>query len=510
MRILLLLAAALPLVAQCTYQVTPLSATVSAEANQTGTVRVTAPNGCAWTAASDSSWLKVVLGQTGSGTGQVGWSVDRNPAGTPRSGRLTVAGQGVVITQAGQNCSYTPIGETSRTFDVSGGNGVFEINTTCQWQALSSASWIKTTSTGDARGVINYTVDRNPCTGVRSGTITVGSQQFSIVQDGSPSNLTISPTSGTVGSGGGTADLTVTTGSGCTWSAQSSADWLTVVPVGGSGPQRLEYRAAANTGTARTGIIRVGPQSFTLNQDGAPGPTMRITAIVNAASYATPPVAPGEIVTIYGTAIGPTTLVKPQLTSDGTALTKLLGATSVLFDGTQAAMIYTSEGQVSAVVPYGVAGKQTTSVVVEYNGTRSPAFPVTVAASSPAIFTLDQSGKNAGAILNQDFSINGTTNPAERGSVIQIFCTGAGVTLPASVDGQLTGVPLPELSLPVAVLIGGAESRILYKGGAPGSVAGLTQINAEVPLGILPGDVVPVRIRIGDRDTQDGVTVSVK
>jgi uncharacterized protein (TIGR03437 family) len=340
--------------------------------------------------------------------------------------------------------------------------------------------------------------------------IAVGTQQFQVSQDGAASNLTISPTSATLTSAGGTGAINVTTGSGCAWTAQSSADWLIPATTAGSGSSSLAYRATANTGATRTGIIRIGPQGFTLTQAAVPGPTMAVTAIVSAASYAQPPVAPGEIVTIYGTAIGPSTLVTPQLTAENRAFPKLLGATRVFFDDTPAAMIYASETQVSAVVPYAVAGKTTTSVVVEYNGVRSAAFSATVAASAPAIFTLDQSGRNAGAILNQDYSVNGTANPAARGSVVQIYCTGAGVTLPPSVDAELTGTPLPELSLPVSVLIGGAEAKIWYKGGAPGLVAGLTQINAEVPLGILVGDAVPVKIRIGDRDTQDGVTLAIR
>jgi uncharacterized protein (TIGR03437 family) len=514
MRILLLLAAAAPLFGQCTYSVTPTAAVnISSGSTNVGTVSVTTQNNCAWTYSTAATWLSFTFGpnnRQGSGSGSFGWAADRNPTGNARTGVISVANQTVTIVQAGQTCSSAAVGETSASVATSGGRGVFQIKTNCSWKATSNASWITVSGEGDVDGTINYTVAPNTCVADRTGVITAGTVQYQILQYGAAGNLTLSPLTATIGSAGGSGTVGIATGTGCAWTAVSSADWLTLAAAGGSGPFSLTYRAASNTGAQRTGIIRIGPQGFTLTQDAVPGPTMRISAIVNAASYAAPPVAPGEIVAIYGTAIGPSTLVRPQLTTDGKSLTKLLGGTRVLFDDTPAAMIYTLDTQVSAVAPYDVSGKTTVNVTVEYNGVRSAAFPVTVAASAPAIFTLDQSGKNAGAILNQDYSVNGTSNPAARGSVIQIFCTGAGVTLPASVDGELTGTPLPELTLPVSVLIGGAEAKILYKGGAPGSVAGLTQINAEVPLGIATGDAVAVRIRIGDRETQDGVTVSVR
>jgi uncharacterized protein (TIGR03437 family) len=150
-------------------------------------------------------------------------------------------------------------------------------------------------------------------------------------------------------------------------------------------------------------------------------------------------------------------------------------------------------------------------VQVEYNGVLSAAFPVAVGAVSPAIFTLDQSGTGPGAIRNQDYSVNSASNPVPRGGVILIYGTGTGVTIPASVDAALTAGPdFPQVALPVFVTIGGANAKIYYAGGTPDSVAGLTQINVEVPAGIAPGDNVPVQIRVGDADSTPGVTIAVK
>jgi len=65
------------------------------------------------------------------------------------------------------------------------------------------------------------------------------------------------------------------------------------------------------------------------------------------------------------------------------------------------------------------------------------------------------------------------------------------------------------VALPVSVTIGGANAKVWYAGGTPGSVAGLTQINAEIPAGIVPGDQVPIQIHVGDSDSTPGVTVAV-
>ena len=45
--------------------------------------------------------------------------------------------------------------------------------------------------------------------------------------------------------------------------------------------------------------------------------------------------------------------------------------------------------------------------------------------------------------------------------------------------------------------------------GAPGSVAGVFQVNVQVPSGITVGSAVPVMITLGTSNTQNGVTIAV-
>ena len=120
-----------------------------------------------------------------------------------------------------------------------------------------------------------------------------------------------------------------------------------------------------------------------------------IASIQNAASFVLGPVAPGEIVTIFGSAMGLATGLDWQLTPAGTVPTNL-ASTSVSFDGVAAPLIYASALQVSAVVPYEVAGNSTTKVQLSYLGLVSNPLTVQVAAAAPGIFTANSLGSGQG------------------------------------------------------------------------------------------------------------------
>src|SRR5450759_922669 len=97
--------------------------------------------------------------------------------------------------------------------------------------------------------------------------------------------------------------------------------------------------------------------------------------------------------------MGPASIVTLQV-SNGT-VTNLLAGTQVLFGCVAAPMVYTLKGQVSAVVPYGVAGKTSTQVQVAYQTAVSNTLTVPVRAATPAIFSLDSTGVGPGAILSK-------------------------------------------------------------------------------------------------------------
>jgi endo-1,4-beta-xylanase len=235
-------------------------------------------------------------------------------------------------------------------------------------------------------------------------------------------------------------------------------------------------------------------------------PTLNATAIVNAASYQSGAVAPGELVTVYGADLGPGTLVGAALAANGLVSSNLSG-TQVLFDGVAAPIVYALAGQTSVVVPYEASGKQQTMVQYEFNGIVSNTVALAVVPSAPAIFAADASGKGPGAIRNQDNSLNTAQNPAKAASVIQIYGTGGGATAGVDVDGALAGSG--KQALPVTATLGGLTALVLYAGPAPGEVNGVMQVNVTVPSGLASG-AQPVIITVGGVASQSGITVAIQ
>lgn len=237
--------------------------------------------------------------------------------------------------------------------------------------------------------------------------------------------------------------------------------------------------------------------------------SISVAGIASAASYAGGGVAPGEIVILAGTGLGPATLTTAALNAQG-EIARTLAGTRILFDDVPAPLIYVSATQSSAVVPYSVAGKQSVRLVVEQGADRSPVINVPVLAAKPALFSADSSGRGPGAILNQDTSFNSAANPAAKGSVIVLFGTGEGQTDPPGADGRVATSVFPKPALPVAVTIGNTRvTQLNYAGAAPGLVSGVFQINVVIPPETPSGNV-PVTVTIGSFTSQSGLTVAVR
>ncbi len=241
----------------------------------------------------------------------------------------------------------------------------------------------------------------------------------------------------------------------------------------------------------------------------ANAPSLTSAGVVNGATALAGPVSPGGILVIYGSRLGPAALTTLRLDAQGRVATTLAG-TRILFDGVPAPLIYTSSGQVSVIAPYSLAGRTTSQMVAELNGVKSLALTVPVSSVSPGLFSVDFSGRNQVAALNENGSVNGPGNGAERGKLLVLYGSGSGTFRSNPVDGAVIGLPLPELLFPLSVQIGGREAEILYSGPAPGLVSGVFQINARVPDGIEPGDRVSIRVRSGTTDSPVGTTIAVK
>jgi uncharacterized protein (TIGR03437 family) len=229
----------------------------------------------------------------------------------------------------------------------------------------------------------------------------------------------------------------------------------------------------------------------------------------NAASYQSGLAAPGEIVTLFGIGVGPAQGAGPSIIG-GQRFDVQAGNTRVLFDGTPAPVVYASSTQVSAIVPYSVAGQNYTNVSIEVSGAPSDPIPVSVSDAGPGIFTHDGSGKGQAAALNQDYSVNSSLKPAAVGSVIMLFATGEGLTNPAGTDGIIAGAIAPRPILPITATVDGQPAEVLYAGGAPFEVAGVLQINVRLPLAARTGTAIPLRVQVGTHTSADGVTIAIQ
>jgi uncharacterized protein (TIGR03437 family) len=203
----------------------------------------------------------------------------------------------------------------------------------------------------------------------------------------------------------------------------------------------------------------------------------------NAATFSSGPVAPGEIVTLSGSGLGPQQGISTQATFASPFPTQA-GNAEVTFDGTPAPLLWVQDGQINTVVPWSVAGK-TTKICVTYNNVPTNCLTYPVAAAAPGVFMVD--GYHA-ATLNQDGSINSAANPASPNSIVSVYATGLGPISPQQADGVLVAAtPLPVNTLPLqlgSLFEGDAVWNAIYvtyapayAGPAPDLIAGASQIN---------------------------------
>ncbi|MBF0559587.1 MAG: PQQ-binding-like beta-propeller repeat protein [Nitrospirae bacterium] len=89
----------------CSYTLGSYSQSMCPSAG-TGSVVVTPSSCCAWTAASNVSWITITSGSSGTGGGTVNYSVSANTSGSSRTGTLTIAGQTFTVMQSASITHY--------------------------------------------------------------------------------------------------------------------------------------------------------------------------------------------------------------------------------------------------------------------------------------------------------------------------------------------------------------------------------------------------------------------
>jgi hypothetical protein len=273
----------------CTYSISPTSQTLGPTTG-TGSINVTAPSGCSWTATSKAPWIRITSGSSGSGNGTVSYSVAANTSTSQRTGTMNIAGQTFTVTQASApkiSASPTSVNFGNLNLDSTSEKTVTILNDGNSDLVISSID-IAGANPSDFSQTNDCTTipDGNSCTvtvnfgptsgGSKSGIISISSNDpkkptINVKLSGNAKcTYSISPSSQLFDASGGTGSVSVAASSGCSWTATSKAPWIRITSGdSGSGTETVTYTVAPNTSTrGRTGRMTIVGQTFTVTQTG--------------------------------------------------------------------------------------------------------------------------------------------------------------------------------------------------------------------------------------------------
>ncbi|HSB18172.1 MAG TPA: SBBP repeat-containing protein [Bryobacteraceae bacterium] len=217
-----------------------------------------------------------------------------------------------------------------------------------------------------------------------------------------------------------------------------------------------------------------------------------------ASNTAAQGLAPGEVFVLTGYDLGPAQGIAAVPNAAGQYPTSL-GGVQALFNSKPAPLLFVQANEIHAVAPF--AFPDFPVIEVQYGAQSAPPLDISSSTVDPGIF----SANGQGAIINQDGTVNTPANPARLGSIVSIYATGLGTLVNDSrstrnplADGQVTPIPPPyiltELAYP-QVTFAGVAGVTLWSGAAPGLIAGVTQINVQLPAELPSGielDAVPM------------------
>ena len=281
-----------PVPERCTATVHVSVPNVAAE-GASGTITIVTARECQWTISGQSSSLQLSTA-SGQGPAEVTYTVGANRSTSPRTLRLTVLDQPIVIAQAGAVCSYR-VSPAELSVSSSGGEAKVRVSTEdfCSWTAKSLTSWIDlaSTDTGQGNGEIEVQISRNTKER-RSGAIEVAGKRVAVTQREAvpgpapptpepeppstpapqPCTFNVAPvTFADVAAAGSTLAVDVTTRSDCSWTTAPQAAWLTLDGSSSrTGSGRVQVNVHQNTAAARSGSVTIAGRTVTVAQRGFP------------------------------------------------------------------------------------------------------------------------------------------------------------------------------------------------------------------------------------------------
>jgi uncharacterized protein (TIGR03437 family) len=232
--------------------------------------------------------------------------------------------------------------------------------------------------------------------------------------------------------------------------------------------------------------------------------TVQVRAL-HSASLTPTSLAPGLLLTIEGTGIGPTRPQSGTLSTSG-ALETTLGDVQVLFNGVAAPLIYVQQNLLNVQVPYGLAPGVEATVEILREGKLRARVSLPVVATAPGVFTSAGGEGPASAIL-EDGTLHGETNPVRRGDVLTLFATGSGAVNPTLSEGRIADTAITPVA-PVSVTLAGLPAEVVSANVAVTS-PGVLQLKIRVPAALNAGSQ-ELLVRVGDAISQRGVAIWVK
>ncbi len=258
--------------------------------------------------------------------------------------------------------------------------------------------------------------------------------------------------------------------------------------VGTWTPQRVvsPITVTADAAIADQNLMGEVTLSGSLQAAGAT-PIFGSAGVVNGASFLST-LSPGSFVTLFGSNLALSTQLAPSV-----PLPTVLGGSTIYVAGNQIPVYYASNGQVNAILPYGLAVNTTQQILVSTGSSLSVPQSFTVASAAPGIFaTTGGQGIIQGYDANGNVTLADAGHPVTAGQTIVIYCTGLGEVTPSITAGtQTPSSPLSTTVNPVTVTIGGINAPVAFAGLTP-LQTGEYQVNAVVPPGVAPGNQVPV------------------
>lgn len=240
-------------------------------------------------------------------------------------------------------------------------------------------------------------------------------------------------------------------------------------------------------------------------QAADPTPVLGANGVVNAASLQpAAPVAPGSVVSIMGQ-----NLAFGKAESPGMPLETQLAGSLVTIGGKVAPLMVAAEGQINALVPFGLSVNTRQQLIIRRGGSYSLPEPVALAAVQPAVFTKDSSGKGQGLVYKADGKLAEAGAAAKAGDTVSLYCTGLGATTPAVDAGSpAPGSPEAGVNAEVKVTIGGIDAKVESATLAAGKT-GIYVVKATVPEGVTPAGDVPVVVTVSGQ-ASPAVTMAIE